>query len=187
MTTREALESIADYAFSTLRGFVLMGGQVKIDVNLLSDMMLTGGSPSEQVVSILKPAALAFLELGSTLGDSTVKVDIDYSRWEYDFRLNQKSYALAINAMSALALNRPSFFREAAVCLARRTVRPPSEDEGGVLTAIGRKAVSSQLRASCLTLLRNMVSVSTNSFEILQEALKEADMEAQATKALSMA
>ena len=185
--TREALESIADYAFSTLRGFVLMGGQVKIDVNLLSDMMLTGGSPSEQVVSILKPAALAFLELESTLGDSTVKVDIDYSRFEFDFRLNQKSYALAVNAMSALGLNRPSFFREVALCLARRTVRPPAEEEGTLLTAIGRKAVSSQLRAACLTLLRNMLSVSTNSSEVLQEALKEVDMEVQASKALSMA
>lgn len=181
------MESVADYAFSTLRGFVLMGGQVKIDVNLLSDMMLTGGSPSEQVVSILKPAALAFLELESTLGDSNIKTDIDYSRFEFDFRLNQKSYAVAVNAVSALASNRPSFFQEAALCLARRTVRPPSEEEGGSLTPIGRKAVSSQLRASCLTLLRNMLSVSTNSFEVLQEALKEVDMEAQASKALSMA
>ena len=163
-----------------------MGGQVKIDVNLLSDMMLTGGSPSEQVVSILKPAALAFLELESTLGDN-IKTEFDYSRFEFDFRLNQKSYALTVNAMSALASNRPSFFREAALCLARRTVRPPTEEEAGVLTAIGRKAVASQLRASCLTLLRNMLSVSTNAFEVLQNALKEVDMEAQANKALSMA
>lgn len=170
--TREALESIADYAFSTLRGLLLLGGQVKIDVNLLSDMMLTGGSPSEQVVSILKPAALAFLEVESTLGDSSVKTDFDYSRFEFDFRLNQKSYALTVNAMSALASNRPSFFREAALCLARRTVRPPVEEGGGVLTPIGRKAVASQLRASCLTLLRNMLSVSTNSSDVLQEALK---------------
>lgn len=186
--TREALESIADYAFSTLRGFVLMGGQLKIDVNLLSDMMLgTGGSPSEQVVSILKPAALAFLELESTFVESTVKTEIDFSRWDFDFRLNQKSYALTVNAMSSLALNRPSFFREAALCLSRRTVRPPTEEEGGLLTPNGRKAVASQLRASCLTLLRNILSVSTNSFELLHAALKDADMEAQADKALSMA
>ena len=181
------METIADYAFSTLRGLVLMGGQLKIDVNLLSDMMLTGGTPSEQIVSILKPAALAFLELESTLDGSSVEVDIDFSRWEFEFRLNQKSYALTVNAMSALALNRPTFFREAALCLARRTMRPPTEEEGGLLAPAGRKAVTSQLRASCLTLLRNVVSVSTNSFELLQAALKEADMEPQAEKALSMA
>lgn len=185
--TREALESIADYAFSTLRGLILLGGQVKIDVNLLSEMMLTGGSPSEQVVSILKPAALAFLEIESTFDESSVKTHVDYTRWDFEFRLNQKSYFLATNAMSALALNRPSFFREAALCLARRTVRPPAEEEGGLLTPIGRKAIISQLRASCLTLLRNVLSVSTNSYELLQTALKESDMEAQADKALAMA
>ena len=185
--THEALESIAEYAFSTLRGFILMGGQVKIDVNVLSDMMLTGGSPSEQVVNILKPAALAFLELESTLDPSSVKTDIDYARWEFDFRLNQKSYALAINALSAVALNRPGFFPEAALCLARRTVRPPTEDEAGLLNASGCKVITSQLRASCLTLLRSQISVSSNSFEPLKAALIESDMEAQAEKALAMA
>lgn len=48
----------------------MMGGQVKIDVNLLSDMMFSAvgsenATPSAQVVSVLKPAALAFLEIMS--------------------------------------------------------------------------------------------------------------------------
>lgn len=33
--TRENLEEIGEYAFSTLRGLVLLGGQAKIDPNLL--------------------------------------------------------------------------------------------------------------------------------------------------------
>ena len=38
--TRAGLESVGEFAFATLRGMVTMGGQVKIDVNVLSDMML---------------------------------------------------------------------------------------------------------------------------------------------------
>jgi symplekin len=183
--TREALESVADYAFSTLRGLVLMGGQVKMDATLLADR--TKGSPSEKVVSLLKPAALAFLEWESTVDASVVVTDLDYSRFGFDFALGPKSYAISINAMSALALHRPAFFREAALCLARRTVKPPTAEGGSSLPEAGRKVVMAQLRASCLTLLRNVLSVSTNSVEVLQTALKHADMEVQADKALAMA
>jgi len=189
--TREALESIAEYAFTTLRGLALMGGQVKIDVNLLSDMMLTtgDGSPSSLVVSILKPAALAYLEIESTLpkldAEDSLDFELDRSGLDFDFLLSQKSYALTINAMSALAINRPIFFKESAVCLSRRAVQPPVE--AGSLTASAVKAITSQLKSSCLTLLRNALSVTANAYEILQKALKKFDMEMQAEKALSMA
>jgi symplekin len=192
--TREALESIADYAFTTLRGLTLMGGQVKIDVNLLSDMMLTSGgdgSPSAQVVSILKPAALAYLEIESSLpkqdSEDSLEFNLDRASLEFDFLLSHKSYALTINAMAALALNRPVFFKEAAVCLARRAIKPPAVVEGVPITKSATLALGSQLKATCLTMLRNPLSDTTMAWEILRKTLIAFDMEIQADKALTMA
>lgn len=196
--TREALESIAEYAFSALRGLNMMGGQVKIDVNLLSDLLMgdATGLPSAQVVSILKPAALAYLVIESSLppgdGEDALDIHLDRSSTEFDFVLSQKSYALTVNAVATLASNRPVFFREGAVCLARRCADPPTyvEEEGAynVLSRQAVLAIRSQIKASCLTLLRNALSVQTKSSFILQRVLKEkCDMEIQAEKALQMA
>ncbi|KAL7557383.1 hypothetical protein ACA910_000014 [Epithemia clementina (nom. ined.)] len=204
LITRESLESIADYAFTVLRGFTILGGQVKIDDNVLSSgMMMSGGSPSEQVINILKPAALAYLDFesnfpqisatsdGNNENDNmdtlNLETNLDRSSLEFDFRLGPKPYSVAINALSALATHRPGCFQEAAICLSRRAAHPPNQDEGPHLTFVAIKAISSQLKSSCLTLLRNALSVSTNSFSVLQKALKYFDMEAQAEKALSMA
>jgi symplekin len=188
------LEAIAEYAFTTLRGLTLMGGQVKIDVNVLSDMMLTSGgngSPSAQVVSILKPAALAYLEIEASLpkydGEDSLKFDLDRSNLEFDFLLSHKSYALTINAMAALAMNRPVFFKEAAVCVARRASKPLIVAEGVPLTKAATFAIASQLKATCLTMLRNALSVTMSASEILRQALAGLDMEIQADKALAMA
>lgn len=144
-------------------------------------------------MSILKPAALAYLEIESNLPNfddpeaDVLEYTLDRSSLEYDFELSQKSYALAINAISALGTNRPVFFKEAAVCLARRAMQPPLVVDGGPLSQSAILALSSQLRASCLTLLRNSLSVTQNSHDILFRALKSFDMEVQAEKALSMA
>jgi symplekin len=192
--TRESLESIAEYAFTTLRGMTLMGGQVKMDQdNLLSDMMLSsdGTLPATQVISILKPAALAYLECESVLPANNVLdlSNLNRSNIEFDFLLGQKSYILTINAMAALASNRPVFFKEAAISLARRTIDPPVWQQQDVLT-LQRSAIlaiTQALKASCLTLLRNSLSVTTQVHDCLCETLKQLDMEAQATKALNMA
>ncbi|GKY96677.1 hypothetical protein MPSEU_000627300 [Mayamaea pseudoterrestris] len=196
--TRQALESIADYAFTALRGMVLLGGQLKMDANLLADTVKNASSnsnngalPSAMVVSILKPAALAYLEIESNLPrlDDDVNVLLDYkldtSSLEFDVRLQQKSHVLAINALSTLATNRPVFFKEAAVCLARRNVFPPVED--GTFNRSAVLVVTQALKASCLTLLRNSMSVTTNCFDCLRETLRRVNMETQAIKALSMA
>jgi symplekin len=171
-----------------------MGGQVKIDINVLSDMMLTtggSGSPSAQVVSILKPAALAYLEIEASLPSSdseeSLELNLDRSSIEFDFLLAQKSYALTVNAVATLTMNRPVFFKEGAVCLARRAADPPVFTEDGPLSKSGVIAIQSHVRASCLTLLRNALSASTNSWQILHKTLKLCDMEIQADKALSMA
>lgn len=192
--TRESLEAIAEYAFTTLRGLTFMGGQVKIDVNVLSDMMLASGgdgSPAAQVVSILKPAALAFLEIESSVrsdeDEPSLEFLVDRSGIDFDFVLGQKSYTFAVNAVAALALNRPVFFKEAAVCLARRAADPPISVDDGPLSKSAVIAITSQLRASCLTLLRNALAISTSASSILHSALKLFDMELQADKALSMA
>lgn len=194
--TRESLESIAEYAYTTLRGMALMGGQVKIDVNILSDMLLTSaGDGASQVVSILKPAALAYLDIESSVlpksdeqEEDLISFPIDRTSVEFDFLLSQKSYALTINALSALAINRPVFFKESAICLARRTTDPPIYLEGsGLLTKAATLAIASQLKASCLTLLRNALSVTTGASDVLVKALKSQDMEIQAEKAFKMA
>ena len=192
--TRESLEEISEYSFATLRGLTLLGGQVKIDGNLLSDMLLTGGgngSPAAQVVAILKPAALAYLEIESSLpasdDDAAVDITLDRSNIEYEFMLSQKPYSLTLNSMSALGLNRPMFFKESALCLARRAIQPPVFVENGALTKAGVLAITAHLKASCLTLLRNALSVSSNAYGYLHEALLRCDMEIQADKALSMA
>ena len=79
------------------------------------------------------------------------------------------------------------FFKDSALCLARRTIQPPVFVENGTLTRAAVLTITAHLKASCLTLLRNALSVSTNASEYLHEALKRCDMEIQATKALSMA
>eukprot|EP00536_Pseudo-nitzschia_multiseries_P008165 jgi/Psemu1/287625/fgenesh1_pg.203_\ len=200
--TREALESIADYAFSTLRGLTVLGGQVKIDRNLLSDMLVgeATGLPTAPVLSILKPAALAYLEIESSLpssdGENSLAINIDRSSLEYDFFLSQKSYSLTINAIAALAVNRPLFFKSGAVCLARRCADPPSyveQDEGAYhnsndLSKPAVLAIRSHVKSSCLTLLRNALSVQTNASAILHKVLAEKySMKIQADKALGMA
>lgn len=192
--TKEALESIAEYAMSVLRGFVTMGGQVKIDSNLMSDVMvINDGLPSTAVVNILKPAALSYLALESSVAvdeDQQVEFDIDRSIAEYEFNLSQKSYSLAINAVSMLAVNRPDFFEEAATCLARRAADPPlptSDSNEGGLSKSGSLAVSAHLKATCLTLLRNPLSVTRRGSEILHKALVKYEMTQQADKALAMA
>ena len=174
---------------------------MKIDENVLSGMMMSGGSPSEQVVNILKPAALSYLDFESNFPplyqsgeadhDDSVNVNLgtnlDRSSVEFDFRLGTKPYSVAINALAALATHRPGFFHEASICLSRRAVEPPNQDEGQYLSAVGIMAISSQIKSSCLTLLRNALSVSTNSHPVLEKALHAFDMQAQAEKALSMA
>ncbi len=199
--TREALESIADYAFSTLRGLTMLGGQVKIDRNLLEGMLMgeSTGLPTAPVLSILKPAGLAYLEIESTLpsGDSEKALDIkiDRSSLEFDFFLSQKSYALTVNAVAVLATNRPVFFNTGAVCLARRCADPPSfagQGEGSYhgsnLSRSSVLAIRSHIKSSCLTLLRNALSVQTKSSVILHKVLVEkCNMKIQADKALGMA
>jgi symplekin len=199
--TREALESIADYAFSTLRGLTVLGGQVKIDRNLLSDMLMGEytGLPTAPVLSILKPAALAYLEIESNLpssdAENALDINIERPSLEYDFFLSQKSYALTVNAVAVLAINRPVFFNNGAVCLARRCADPPSfveQDEGthhsNNLSKSSVLAIRSHLKSSCLTLLRNALSVQTKSSTILHKVLVEkCNMKIQADKAIGMA
>lgn len=195
--TRETLDSIAEYAFTTLRGLTLLGGQAKMDTNMLMQNSSSSKSPAESVISILKPAALAFLEIDSNLprfdeSDDDPKVVLEYtldrSSLEYEFTLNATSFALCANALSTLAINRPAFFREAATCLARRTVQPPTTSSNALLSTSSILALTSQFRACCLTLLRNPLSVMMKgAHPVLHMALVQADMTLQADKALSMA
>jgi symplekin len=145
-----------------------------------------------EIVGVIRPAALSYLEIESTIGQNVTAENkfpvIDRNNIDLDFRLNQKSYALAINAVSMLAVNRPAFFQDSATCLARRVMDPPSS-ENSSLGKAACMAVRSHLRASCLTLLRNALSVTSKSADILTEALSsdECGMKIQADKALGMA
>ncbi len=88
-----------------------------------------------------------------------------------------------------LASNRPTFFKDSATCLARRAIDPPSTDGNNSLTKAGVLAVRSHLRASCLTLLRNSLSITTNAATLLHTALSSdvCNMKIQADKAMNMA
>ena len=218
--TREALEEIGEFAFTTLRGLNIIGGQVRIDPNLLPDMMSamdsaaaasTSANPTEQILDLIKHAALAFLEVESAIkeksaggqGDGGEKdgkkdgeetFDVDRSSLDLDFTLNHKSYALTVNALSMLAAHRPTYFHDAARSLALRAMdppKPPPEDEPSsdpsALSKAGAMAIHSQLKASCLTLLRNTLSVTAGGCDILHRALKACGMEIQADKALKVA
>ena len=200
--TREGLEEIGEYCFSTLRGLVLLGGQAAIDPNLLlaaaasssvgSDYM-GGSSPFTQILDILKPAALAFLKIESTAekagaetGDKGSFV-LDRTQIELDFSLSQKSYSLSINAVQMLATKRPMFFKDSSTCLARRTIDPHGGEKGdaeGSLTKAAVTGIRTHLRSSCLTLLRNFLSATSGCSEILANALSQSGMKAQADRAL---
>jgi len=201
--TRENLEEIGEYAFSTLRGLVLLGGQAEIDPNLLlaaaasssvgNEFMGGGSSPFQQILSIIKPAALAFLKVesdaekaGAESGDKDSFI-LDRSNIELGFGLSQKSYSLSINAVQMLATKRPVFFKESSICLARRTMDPPgglSGDAEGLLTKAAVTGIRTHLRSSCLTLLRNFLSVTSGCWEALADALNASGMKAQADRAL---
>ena len=216
------MEEIGGYAFNTLRGLTLIGGQVKIDSSLLPDMLSAmdesgyGNNPTGMILDLIKPAALTFLEIESAAmerrqqkeetadtdkNDEKDRMDINWSTLDLDFVLTQKSYSLSINAMSMLATNRPTFFEDAARALALRTMDPPtSQERSDAADMPGRnamldsalnkgsvKAIQSQLKASCLTLLRNTLSVTAGGFEILHKALISAGMQIQADKALKVA
>mmetsp|Transcript_18647 Transcript_18647/g.40362 ORF Transcript_18647/g.40362 Transcript_18647/m.40362 type:complete len:1419 (+) Transcript_18647:149-4405(+) len=200
--TREGLEEIGEYCFSTLRGLVLLGGQAAIDPNLLlaaaasssvgSDFM-GGSSPFTQILDILKPAALAFLKVesaaekaGAESGDKG-SIILDRSSIELDFGLSQKSYSLSINAVQMLATKRPLFFKDSSTCLARRTIDPPGGAAGGPEGSLTKAAVTGirvHLRSSCLTLLRHFLSVTSGCWEVLANALTQSGMQAQADRAL---
>eukprot|EP00985_Skeletonema_marinoi_P020340 scaffold12072_cov128-Skeletonema_marinoi.AAC.1 len=199
--TRESLEEIGDYAFSTLRGLVLLGGQAAIDPNLLlaaaassssGSNFMGGSNPFTPILDILKPAALAFLnfetdaEKAEAAGGDKNAFTLDRANIELDFGLSQKSYSLSINAIQMLATKRPVYFKESSVCLARRAIDPPgtSDNDGVLLSKAAITGIRTHLRSSCLTLLRHFLSVTSGSWEVLADALKQAGMETQADRAL---
>ncbi|EJK73374.1 hypothetical protein THAOC_05003, partial [Thalassiosira oceanica] len=196
--TRESLEEIGEHCFSTLRGLVMLGGQAAIDESLLkaptaaADSM-GGTNPFASILGIIKPAALAYLAIESAAekagADSEDKnaFVLDRKSIQLDFCLSQKSYSLSINAVQMLATKRPVFFKDSAYNLARRTIDPPGGKSGEAEGSLSRAAVTgirTALRSTCLTLLRNFMSVTSGSWEVLTAALKAADMEAQAERAL---
>jgi len=200
--TRQALEEVGEDAFTVLRGLAMMGGQVKVDSGVKSDVRMSlgldsygqGPTPTLQIVGILRPAALSYLELESTMNQQVSEENpfptLNRSEIEMDFQLNQKSYALTINAISMLATNRPTFFADSSSCLAKRAMDPPTvENSLFHMSKAAIMTVNSHLRASCLTLLRNSLSVTTGASDILFKALasEECGMKIQAEKALRMA
>ena len=87
-----------------------------------------------------------------------------------------------------LASNRPTFFKDSAICLARRAMDPPTSEDNG-LNKAQALTVKSHLRASCLTLLRNSLSITNDAADSLHTALcsESCNMTKQADKAMNMA
>ncbi len=151
------------------------------------DVLLVFGSssgPSIPIIAILKPAALAFLEWESSQENNHDGIE-STENLELDFSLSQKSMALTINAISMLATNRPIFFRDSAMCLSQRVLK----DRYDMFQSKASKiTISSQFKASCLTLLRHSLSVKDGmSYKLLHRALVHVNMKIQADKALAMA
>jgi len=205
--TREVLEEVGDDAFTILRGLISVGGQVRVVKNdIMKGLVYPSGSgsttPAAQIVAILKPAALSYLDIEKTHSDDSKKSErnesdlvkpLNRTNLEMDFTLSQKSYAVAINAISMLAIQRPIFFQDSAKCLARRAMdlpSIPSGDDGVIPTLLSKSAaisIRSHLKASCLTLLRHTLSLTTNSSINLHFALSSNEMKLQADKALKKA
>jgi len=166
---------------------------------LFSSCFFVGLSPPAHVVAVVRPAALSFIELQSSLRKSVTEDNhfprLDRNSLDHQFLLSQKSYSLVINAISIIAVNRPTFYKESATCLAWRAMDPISIDEPSVISGIMSKAgvstIQSHLKASCLTLLRNTLSVSSGESisNLLLSALSSdlIGMKLQAEKALRMA
>ena len=103
-------------------------------LNLLYFSLRISGVGEDKTISVLttlKSAAVAYLEIERR--QMTAKVtkenpffNFDRSTLDTEFDLNQKSFALTINAVSMLASKRPTFFQDSATCLARRTMDPPT-------------------------------------------------------------
>lgn len=130
---------------------------------------------------------MAFLKVESAAEKAGSEFVLDRTRIDLDFALSQKSYSLTINAIQMLATKRPVFFKDSSTCLARRTIDPPGGAAGsaeGLLTKAAVTGIRTHLRSSCLTLLRNFLSVTSGCWEILCTALAHAEMKAQADRAL---
>ena len=149
-----------------------------------------GEDKTISVLTTLKSAAVAYLEIERR--QMTAKVtkenpffNFDRSTLDTEFELNQKSFALTINAVSMLASKRPTFFQDSATCLARRTMDPPTVGDESSLAPSAIIAIQAQLKASCLTLLRNDMSITSRGSDILHKALssEKYGMKIQADKA----
>ena len=139
------------------------------------------GFTVEHLISSIKPAALVYLEVDSNRNANDDK--IDRRDLEVSFYLSQKSFAITVNAVAIIAINRAPFFKDAARTLSRRAIDPPSTSSSEGLNKAAVLGVNSQLRASCLTLLRNPLSVTSSAADILVRALKDVGMSVQADKA----
>lgn len=185
--TRDALESMGHYSFVVLRGLVEVSGQVALaSRSVTTSNKAQDEYTAEDYLQIIKPAALAFLELDTNRNaDNTLSSDLEVA-----FYLLQKSYAVTTNAVAIIAVNRISCFPDAAAGLARRTMMPfrASNDSNGTgLTSAAAVGIQAQIRATCLTLLRNPYSVTTNSADLLLKALHQVGMTVQADKAHNVA
>ena len=112
---------------------------------------------------------------------------LDRPNIKLDFGLSQKSYSISINAVQMLATKRPVFFKESSTCLARRAIDPPGGVLGeaeGLLTKAAVTGIRTHLRSSCMTLLRNFLSVTSGCWEVLVDALNASGMQTQADRAL---
>jgi len=193
--TRQSLGEIGEEAFRILRGFTMVGGNVKVETSVMRYVMLNlgldangnGGTPTAQVLAILRPVALSYLEIEESLNKQITQENpfpkLDRDDILIDYQLGLKSYVLTINAISALA-SRPAFFKDSASCLALRAMDPPT-----LKTKSSTKSIQMHLKASMLTLLRNSLSIASGSSTILHAALSSnmCDMKIQASKALNMA
>jgi hypothetical protein len=164
---RDALAAIGRDAFECLQGWVSRGGQVKVEagVGLREDGVGLG------------PAVLSAQALEA---DDVKDEDV-----AFEWRLDQKAYAIAVNALAITGSTRIGTFSEVSRTLAKLVARPPPESPS--LSKAGALSTKSAISASALKLLRNPLSVASDTAADLMSALSGAGIGAQAEKAFKVA
>jgi len=168
--SREEVKAVGEEAFQVLRGWVESGGQVTISIKDLLD---------DDIVN-LKPALLSYL---ATQGN-------DSPPSSFAWRLDQKGYAIAVNALAIIGSSRVNTFTDVATTISKLTADPPKEtatENGEGLTKAGVLSTKSAITASALKLLRTQYSIQSKTAEMLKEALTTAGIGSQATKAYGVA
>ena len=172
--TRASLEDIGNSCFNCLRGWCRTGGQISVisDDNIVADLY---------EFTFVKQADVTF-----RLAEQE---DPTFSTATFMWRLQVKSYSLAMNALAIVGATRSAFFKPAAETIVALINSPPSETPTGLTSRAATNQIYSAIKATGLKMLRNHLSIVSKTADALKNALSDESvgMMAQAAKAKGVA